>query len=99
MCRDYLLTNRCREFELNGKCTRSHSLFTLHNQKILEKRLKLSAKDENTFNTISRHIKNNSKSNSLGRIPSQTGRSSISNDDHRFELTSKQVKSSVIFIK
>jgi hypothetical protein len=87
MCRDYLLKKKCSEFELNGKCSRSHSLFTLHNQKILEKNLKLSAKHGDTFDRVSQLIQN-SKSNSSERISS---RSSYVDDDREFESSGDQV--------
>jgi len=83
MCREYLLNNRCSEFELNGKCSHSHSLFTRHNQRILDRKLKLSAEDNDTFNKISELIKNSSR----------VERSSISDDDdHSIEFRNNQVK-------
>jgi hypothetical protein len=85
MCRDYLLNNRCAEFETNGKCSHSHSLFTLHNQKILKK-LKLSIKDRETFDKISRLVR--TSENKSSRVE----RSSIPDDDCRVEFRSKQVK-------
>jgi len=91
MCRDYLLNSKCSEFELNGKCSHSHSLFTRHNQRILEKKLKLSAADEGTFDTIAQLIRT-SKSNSSEKISSRFERSLISDDDRAVVSRSKQVK-------
>ncbi len=91
MCRDYLLNSKCLEFESNGKCSHSHSLFTLHNQKILEKKLKLSATDEGTFDKIAELIRT-SKSISSEKVSSRFERSLISDDDPTVVSRSKQVK-------
>jgi len=90
MCRDYLLNKKCSEFEANGKCSRSHSLFTLHNQRILTK-LKLSAKDDKTFDTISQMIRT-AKSDSSEKVSSRFGQSTISDDDRDIKPTIRQVK-------
>jgi len=87
MCHDYLLNNQCSEFESNGKCSHSHSLFTHHNQRILKK-LNLSAKDDKTFDIISRMIRT-SKSN---KVSSRFGQSTISDDDRDTKPTFRQVK-------
>ncbi len=84
MCRDYLLNNRCSEFEANGKCSYSHSLFTRHNQEILKK-LHLSAKDWKIFDKISELIRASEKQLSEGKR-------SISDDDHEVEFRIKEVK-------
>jgi hypothetical protein len=86
MCRDYLLNKKCSEFELNGKCSRSHSLFTLHNQRILKK-LNLSTKDEEIFDKISGMIET-SKSNSSEKKSVQFRQS----NDRDIKSISRQVK-------
>jgi hypothetical protein len=88
ICRDYLLKNKCSVFESNGKCSHSHSLFTRQNQKILDKKLHLSANDRDIFEKVSRLIQT-SKSNSSDKPSS---RSSHIDDDREFESTDNQVK-------
>jgi len=90
MCRDYLLNKKCSEFELNGKCSRSHSLFTLHNQRILKK-LNLSTKDEEIFDKISGMIET-SKSNSSEKKSVQFRQSTILDNDRDIKSISRQVK-------
>lgn len=56
MCRDYLLTNECSQFQRTGQCTRSHSLFTRHNQRVIKETLNISPSDTNAFEIVSKHV-------------------------------------------
>jgi hypothetical protein len=98
MCYEYLLNSACPEFDLNGKCSHSHSLFTIHNQKVLEKKLRLSAANDKTFDMIAELIRN-SKSKSTEKGLSRFGRSTISDDDREAASTIRPVKLICFFIK
>jgi len=68
MCCDYLLNSKCSQFELHGKCTHSHSFYTIHNQKVLTKKYRLSANDENIFEKVSKIIRNSTSEETLSRF-------------------------------
>lgn len=82
MCQDYLLTKKCSEFHRTGKCIRSHSLFTQHNQRIIRDTLNISPGDRDAFETVSEYVQ---KSRPLMR-------SSIRTDHRPLESSSKEVK-------
>jgi hypothetical protein len=88
MCYEYLLNKRCEQFESNGKCSHSHSLFTRHNQRILNKKLGLSAEDKQAFDTVAECIR---KSKSSEKKSGRFDRFSITDDDRKTELTSRMV--------
>ena len=90
MCSDYLLTMKCKTFELNGKCLHSHSLFTTHNEKILRRKYNLSADTENAFEVISDLIR---KSKSSERVSSRFEQPLTLFDDREDPLVSKQINS------
>ncbi|CAF0723972.1 unnamed protein product [Adineta steineri] len=84
MCAEYLLTSKCKQFELYGKCLHSHSFFTAHNQKILEKKYRLSLTDEHIFEKVSNmlQISMAEKLHSADKIPKKLHLSFAIKNDH-----------------
>ena len=93
MCYEYLLNKKCEQFESNGKCSHSHSLFTRHNQRILDKKLGLSAEDEKAFETVAECIQ---KSKSSDKKSSRFGRFYITDDDRKTDFTNEMVNKFIL---
>ncbi|CAF1185528.1 unnamed protein product [Rotaria sordida] len=87
VCRDYLLNSKCLKLNLNGRCSHSHSLFTLHNRIILDRMPKLSVQNGDEFDRVAQLIRT-SESNSSEMVSHSVGRLSISDDNHEIELKS-----------
>ncbi|CAF0739301.1 unnamed protein product [Adineta ricciae] len=86
LCGKYILENKCSQFEINGKCSHSHSFFTLHNAKILKRQYNLSLNDENIGKKLSNLIEYSSR---LMRKPSPPV-----NAYNLIDLTPEQTKTS-----
>ena len=91
ICHDYLLNSKCSKFDFNGKCSHSHSLFTMHNQSVLKKNCLLLIKDEKAFDKIAQLIRF-SKLKSSETLPHRFRRVFISEDNQQVDLTCAEVK-------
>ncbi|CAF3354852.1 unnamed protein product [Rotaria socialis] len=86
LCHDYVLNSKCSKFDFNGKCSHSHSLFTMHNQFVLKKRRSVLINDEEAFDKIAQLLRS-SKFKSSETVPYRVRQISIPDDNQQAGLT------------
>ncbi|CAF3452342.1 unnamed protein product [Rotaria socialis] len=90
LCHDYVLNSKCSKFDFNGKCSHSHSLFTMHNQFVLKKRRPVLINDEAAFDKIAQLLRS-SKFKSSETVPYRVRQISIPYDNQQAGLTSAEM--------